>query len=328
MSETTLLVAEASREVGFGHLAEMRMVAAALRERDVPMMALGLGPVSVGDDLEWVADYGSLLRSIRAARPRVIGWNVRTHGWREMWPDIDSLGARHLWIADIPNDDYPAVDVLVVAMLEPRWRAPQSHTRVYAGPQYFPLDVRGPRGIPPVRSRPRQVLLSLGGTDPMEASLRLAPALTGTRATVVIGPGFRHRDELLRVASAAGVHAVVAPDGLRRLLLEHQVVVSAGGDTLFEAAAAGTPALVAWGQPHEQNQARAFEAKGTARVLGAAADVDVDVVARTISALLVSRDLDAMSEAGPRTVDLRGVDRIADLLVELGAARSVVQAVR
>ncbi len=321
MSRGVVLVAEASRQVGLGHLAEMRVVAEALSRRGTPTVRLVLGSWDGGDDdVEWVGDYEALLPRMLASCPRVVCWNVRTHGWRERWDEIGMLPSRHLWIADIPNDDYPPVDVLVVPTLEPRWRPPQFQTRVYAGPEYFPLDGRGLRDLPAVRSRPRQVLLSLGGTDPTEASIRLIPALSQTQSTVVIGPAFRHHYELLRAAATAGVEAVVAPDGLRNLLLEHQLIISSGGDTLFEAAAAGTPALVTWGRPHEETQGRAFTAKGTARVLGRGADVDITMVAETVAALLASDELDAMSAAGPRTVDLGGADRIVDLLMELAAA--------
>lgn len=319
MSGGLFLVAEVNRKVGLGHLAELRAVASALRERGISTARIAVGSAMVGEsDVEWVSNYEALMRRLVARRPHAIAWSVRTDGWRSVWHAFLGLPARHLWIADIA-DDYPPVDALVVPTLEPRWRAPQPGTRVFAGPAYFPLDIRGPREVPPLRARPHHALLSLGGADRTEASLRLVPALTGTRSTVVIGPAFRHRDELVRMAAAAALQAVVAPDGLRDLLLRHQLIISAGGNTLFEAAAAGTPALVAWEDPHEEAQGVAFATKGTARVLGRGADVDVKVAAASVAALLASDDLDAMSAAGPRTVDGCGADRIADLLVELEA---------
>lgn len=320
MSEELLLVAEVGHQVGWGHLAEMRAVASALSERGRPAARFAVGDIAVGDaDVDWVGDYGALMQRVVASQPRVIGWNMRTDGWRDAWGVLGACRARHLWIDDIAND-YPKVDVLVVPRLEPPKRAGSSGPKVFGGSAYFPLDVRGSRTIPPLRGRPRQVLLTLGGSDPTEASLRLAPTLAGTRSTVVIGPGFRHRDELLRMAATAGLEAAVAPDGLRELLVMHQLVISAGGDTLFEAAAAGTPALVAWTNPSEEAQGMAFALRGTARVLGRGADVDVDTVAREVTALLASDGLDGMSAAGPGTVDGCGADRIAELLMELAAA--------
>ena len=322
MSGGLLLVAEAGRQVGWGHLAEMRAVASALRERGMPAARIAVGSAAVGEaGVEWVSDYSVLMQRVITSRPKAIGWNMRTDGWRAAWHVLDGSPTRHLWIDDIA-DSYPLVDVLIVPTLEPPGRVAPFGARVFGGSDYFPLGVRGSRNIPPLRTRPRQVLLTLGGSDPTEASLRLIPTLAGTRSTVVLGPAFRHRDELLRAAADTRLEAVVAPDGLRDLLVMHQLVISAGGDTLFEAAAAGTPALVAWTSLHEEAQGMAFASKGTARVLGRGTDVGIDMVAGTVTALLASDDLDAMSVAGPGIVDLRGADRIAELLIELAARAS------
>lgn len=314
-----LLVAEAGREVGWGHFAEMRAVAAALETRGAASTRIAIGADDVhGAGVEWLPNYVSLIGRIVNDRPAVVGWSTRTAGWRDAWHLLAGMPTRHLWIDDVP-EAYPPVDVLIIPTLTHRRETTPSGTNIFGGADYFPLDVRGPRDVPPVRERSRDVLLTLGGSDPTEASLRLVPALAGTRSTVVVGPAFRHREALLKAVAAAGLDAVVAPDGLRTLLVAHRLVISAGGDTLFEAAAAGTPALVAWTNPHEEVQGNAFAARGTARVLGRGASLDVVAVARTVSELLTSGDLDTMSAAGPCAVDCHGAERIAELLLTLGA---------
>ena len=313
------LVAEADGEVGFGHLAELRAVAASLRERDVAPHRVGIGPVSPEDGVEWLPDFEAVTQRVIAAKPRVIAWSVRTSRWRSIWPRVERLESRHLWIADVA-DDYPAVQTLVIPTLQPQWRRTQSRTKVFSGPQYFPLDVRGPREVTPMRARTGDVLLTLGGADRTEASLRIAPALAGTKSTVVIGPAFRHRDQVSRIASSCGLDIADAPAGLRELLLRHRIVISAGGNTLFEAAAAGTPALVAWEDPHELAQGTAFADKRAARVLGRGAALETETVRDAVISLLSSeRDLENMSSAGRGLVDGRGAERIADLVLELAA---------
>jgi spore coat polysaccharide biosynthesis predicted glycosyltransferase SpsG len=317
LTDGVWLVAEAGREIGWGHLAEMRAVASALEARGVASTRIVTGPDDVhGTDVEWLPDHASLIARIVDVRPAVVGWNMRTNGWRDAWYLLEGSPTRHLWIDDIA-DDYPEVDVLVIPRLDPPNRVAHPGPRVFGGAAYFPLDVRGSRVVPPLHERPREVLLTLGGSDPTEASLRLAPMLAGTRSTVVIGPGFRHRDELLRVAASARLDVAVAPDGLRDLLVAHRLVISAGGDTLFEAAAAGTPALVTWTNPSEESQGAAFASRGTARVLGRGIEVDPGSVAREVRSLLAADTLNAMSAAGPGVVDSGGADRNAELLLEL-----------
>ena len=321
MSDTVFLIAEADRQVGFGHLAELCAVARALEQHAIPVVLIAIGHnPSSEEGIEWLPDYSALGARFRKNPPRVTAWSVRTDRWREAWRNVGAL-SRHVWIADVA-DHHPTVDVLVVPTLEPRWRDVHAGARVYAGPQYFPLDVRGPRDVPAVKGRLSDVLLTLGGADRTEASLRIIPALAGTKSTVVIGPGFRHREAVEKAALVADIAPVFAPDGLRMLLLQHRIVISAGGNTLFEAAAAGTPALVAWEDPHEEAQGKAFAQTGAARVLGRGADIDPALVKTAVAKLLQSNDLEAMSAAGRRVVDGRGADRIANLVVELarGAA--------
>lgn len=321
MTGTVFLLAEADRQVGFGHLAELRAVARALVHRGLTVRRIAIGDVRVDEpELQWVTDYAELSARLKSNAPRVIAWSVRTDRWRGIWKSV-STATRHVWIADVA-EDYPPVDALIVPTLLPQWRATSARTRVFAGPAYFPLDVRGPRDVPSVSGRPRDVLLTLGGADRTEASLRLIPALVQTKSTVVIGPAFRHRQAVGQTAAASGFEAVVAPEGLRALLVQHRLVISAGGNTLFEAAAAGTPALVTWEDPHEEIQGKAFADAGTARVIGRGADVEPDRVRSAVNQLLGSADLEAMSAAGRQLVDGRGADRIADLMVELarGAA--------
>ena len=312
-----LLIAEADGEVGFGHLAELKIVASALRQRGMSPTRIGIGPASMSEpEVEWHPRYDALVARLISSRPAVVAWSVRTRRWHSIWRDVEAVATHHLWITDVA-DDYPAVDVLVVPTLEPAWREAPMRTRVLSGPAYFPLDLRGPAEISAVRSRPRDILLTLGGADRTEASLRLISLLPGSRSTVVIGPAFRHADRVQSAAVSAGVDVVVSPDGLRQLLLEHRLVISAGGNTLFEAAAAGTPALVAWEDPHEEVQGLAFERRGCARVLGRGVDINIDDAKRIATGLLSSRDLDAMSVAGRSLVDGGGAGRIADLLLEL-----------
>jgi UDP:flavonoid glycosyltransferase YjiC (YdhE family) len=319
-ARSVVLVAEADGNVGFGHLGELRAVGRVLDQRGVPVNRIAIGPrAEAGPEFEWVSGFTALAERLPSNPNRVIAWSVRTNRWKAAWSQLGS--GHHVWIADVA-DDYPDVDALVVPTLHPQWRKAKSATRVFAGPSYFPLDVRGSREVPSVTDRQEDVLLTLGGADRTEVTPRLLPSLAGTRSTVVIGPGFRNRAEVERLAAANRVDSLFAPDGLRDLLLRHRIVITAGGNTLFEAAAAGTPALVTWEDPHEQAQGRSFAEAGAAQVIGRGVDVDPAELARAVFQLLGSSDLATMSAAGRKLIDGRGAHRISDLIIDMarGAA--------
>jgi UDP-N-acetylglucosamine:LPS N-acetylglucosamine transferase len=95
------------------------------------------------------------------------------------------------------------------------------------------------------------------------------------------------------------------------------MVITAGGNTLMEAAASGTPALVTWEDPHERDQGEVFERLGAAIVLGKGELLDPSLLRQQTEKLLDSPEtLSAMMIAGRRAVDGRGAVRIADVILE------------
>src|SRR5581483_8549360 len=93
-----LLIAEADGDVGLGHLAELKIVASALRERGVAASRIAIGQPLGGDaDVEWLSGYDAVVARIVGARPAVVAWSVRTTRWRSIWRDVEAASARHLW---------------------------------------------------------------------------------------------------------------------------------------------------------------------------------------------------------------------------------------
>jgi spore coat polysaccharide biosynthesis predicted glycosyltransferase SpsG len=95
-----------------------------------------------------------------------------------------------------------------------------------------------------------RVLLSIGGDDPRNLMPRLIKLLgsvlaRGSALDVVVGPFFRNRDALERIAvvSHLNVRLILAPEHLKDLLTLADIALCAGGQTIYEVAATGTPAI-------------------------------------------------------------------------------------
>jgi UDP-N-acetylglucosamine:LPS N-acetylglucosamine transferase len=122
----------------------------------------------------------------------------------------------------------------------------------------------------------------------------------------------------VEVAYQLGVSCIEAPETLYRLLRSHRLVISSGGNTLYEAAATGTPTFVTWEDPHEEEQALAFMAAGATRVLGQGTKIDVGVVREMIGKALESPQmLSTMAQEGRRLVDGHGARRIVQAILGL-----------
>jgi hypothetical protein len=192
---------------------------------------------------------------------------------------------------------------------------------IVIGPRYGPghedpclefACLRRPFWNVPVRTprdSPERVLVTTGGGDLDGLAGRIATHL-GERLPhieieLVRGPGFAGEPP-------PGVAVLERPASLLEPLLRADAVVCTGGQTVLEAAATGTPAVVLEGSPNQRPQIARLIAREAAVL------VEEDEVPAALEALLASpsrrREL---SRRAQEAVDGRGALRIAEELAAL-----------
>ncbi|MBW1740221.1 MAG: hypothetical protein JRJ42_03690 [Deltaproteobacteria bacterium] len=167
------------------------------------------------------------------------------------------------------------------------------------------------------------VLVSMGGADPSGATLRVMEALghlsPKIRKTIVIGPAFQHQEALAELVvrlKGSNFNIVRTPDNIASLFFSADLAISAGGNTLYELACVGTPAIVLFEYEHERVQGETFQQLGSAVKLGRGTDVPLEVISQAIVSLLNDPgQWTAMSRRGKSIVDGRGVVRVCDIIV-------------
>jgi hypothetical protein len=202
---------------------------------------------------------------------------------------------------------------------------PPSRRSDLHGPAFAILDPRlaSWRSAPPRRTA--DVVVTLGGGRHVRywgaaIARQVVEARPGTRVRLVQGFGPRPS-----VSLPSGCRWVRAPRGVGRHLASASVAVVAGGVTLYEAAALGTPIVGVAVVPAQRPAIRA------AAAAGAAIDGSHAVPARAIenAAAAVVRlmvDPDAASALGARgrsLIDGRGAMRVARALEALAPRRGV-----
>ena len=103
-----------------------------------------------------------------------------------------------------------------------------------------------------VRHRLDSILVSLGGSDTYGVTVRVLEQLHALRrpATVVIGPSFAHDKELAKVLDG-GFRVKRHVPSLIKEFVHHDLAITGGGITPFEANASGLPCIVIANEPHE-----------------------------------------------------------------------------
>jgi UDP-2,4-diacetamido-2,4,6-trideoxy-beta-L-altropyranose hydrolase len=216
------------------------------------------------------------------------------------------------------------------------YQASSSDTKFLLGPTYSVLAQEywtarprtGGAGLP-------NVLVVLGGTDPFGMMPPILESLDRValnfRLTVVVGPYFTNGAAVEAVVQAATkpMQIVHSPESLLPLMLEADLAVSAGGQTLYELASIGCPAVAIPIAPNQRGQSQALADFGAAVSGGdaTAGEINLEKLAGIVESLLADpRTLAVLGDKGRKLVDGQGALRVADRIEERLRANSACQA--
>lgn len=314
---SVLFRAAAGPRLGFGHLIRCRSLARALgvsprvslrataRTR-VAVERLGVAIVVPGD-----------LASLRVHRPHVLVVDDPSRDHAQAWVD----GARRHGIPVATIHDlglgYVRSDVGIDGSL-------RSHRRLHSrfgdlrGPAYMLLDpgIVGWRERRSASVEPNRILLALGGGSHVFALAgRLAEAIAEKwpSARLHVAAGFA---PLTHLPTLPHGKWVTAHHGLGEELARAEVAVLAGGVTLAEACAVGTPAVALALTPAQGLTIRAVADAG-AIIDGGSAGLDRAprrVAAHVAYLMRDARARRRLHTAGRSLIDGRGAFRVADRL--------------
>jgi UDP-2,4-diacetamido-2,4,6-trideoxy-beta-L-altropyranose hydrolase len=241
-------------------------------------------------------------------------------------------GQRVLTIDDHGHaESYPANVVLnqnlhACATLYP-CKGPQ--TRLLLGTRYVLLrrEFSGWRGRPEVaREAARRVLVTLGGSDPENVTLRVIGALEevtvpNLEVAVVAGAANPHLPALRRAidASTRRVELLLDVADMPALMAAADVALAAAGTTSWELAFMGVPSILLVLADNQAAGADGLARAGAALSLGPAAGLDLRDLVGALEALLRNREhRRAMADRARSLVDGRGTERVVTLLREGG----------
>ena len=335
-----VLLTEGGAAVGLGHVSRCLAIArAALAEGarvafiapPEPAVAQLLAGVSGRVlALDWPADPAGAVAAVRelSAEAVVVDSYKATP---DFLAALRATGAAVTAVDDTAERALP-VDVVVNggagAAGLPYRRA--GDTVFLLGPRYALLDPSFadlPHREP--AARVRRILVTLGGglnTDDVAAAVRAADrVLDGGVIDVAAGSFAAGAAELDALARGARNRVVVHRGrfGLRALMQAADLAVSGAGMTLYELAAAGTPAVTICMADNQVPNARGFADIGAAPAGGRAGDPALaGALERALACLAPAAARARVAERARALVDGRGAERVARHILAAAPARS------
>jgi len=343
VNETLLIRADADPRIGIGHLMRCLALAQAWQDQGGRVVfALASAPRTLEERLDAegftrvripepagepgdARETAALARSGSAAGIVLDGYHFGP-GYRRALGRTDS---RLLLVVDGVPADIDGADLVLdqnLGAAKPEGSRENSATRFLLGPRYALLR----REFGPWRSRERviapsarKLLVTLGGSDPKNVTLRIVRALRSLpdsgelEARIVVGPANRHRESLEHELAGAPEtwQLLAAPDAMSELMAWADLGLSAAGSTCWELAFMGLPFVTIVLADNQRSIANNLARAGVSRDLGWHQHVSEERVVTQVRELIDQPKLRTeMSRRGRETVDGFGAERVAGVL--------------
>jgi UDP-2,4-diacetamido-2,4,6-trideoxy-beta-L-altropyranose hydrolase len=231
---------------------------------------------------------------------------------------IDDTGHAGAYVADLVLDQNShATDDL--------YRRREPYTRLLLGSRYAMLR----REFKPWRGRKREiadvgrkVLVTMGGTDPDNVTVRVMHALRllaedTLEATIVVGGSNPHGNELEEAVDRAEGAIRLRRNALNmpELMADADAAISAAGTTCWEMCLLGLPAIIIDVADNQRPVAQELNRLGIAIHAGGVQDTTSEAIASQLKQILASSELRTeMSKRGQELVDGQGADRVVSAM--------------
>lgn len=299
-----VLIADGGAAAGLGHISRCSSLAVALQQKGVAIRALGLG---LDASLRRYGIFWEAVDEPNTESPDAIVLDSYT-----VDDEFSARLAASAPLVAFADDDRDIAGAALTIRSGVRSGRPNELAGLgYAclGPQFWSIPV------PTTRERVERVLVATGAADHIGAAPRLAHGLGARlpdcRIDVVRGPYAPSAD------FSQNVQIVRAPDSLFEPLASADLVVTAGGQTMLEALAVGTPCVALLTAENQRRQASQLHDSG--------ALTSVETVEQAVSAAgMLADDFEARrthSLIGRQAVDGIGAVRTAEVVMRI--ARSL-----
>ena len=241
---------------------------------------------------------------------------------------IKQAGLNLLFIDDYGHADHYFADLVLnqnIYANKSLYRKREPYTELLLGTQYVLLRRefwlwRGwQRQIPEVA---RKVLVTLGGGDPDNVTLKVIRALQqldvpGLEAKIVVGPVNVHLETLRKVTqtSTFNMQLLTEVPNMPELMVWADIAISAGGSTCWELALMGLPSVLLVVAENQRRIAKGLDQAGMAINLGWFNRISrIKISTELVKLLNARRRRQQMSQTGQQSVDGKGAYRVIEAL--------------
>lgn len=322
-----MILTEGGRDRGFGHITRCLSFYEGFRERDFKATLIVNGDNSVRDLIKgkrhrifnWLKRRDELFEMIGGADVALVDSYLAD---RKLYQEVCGMVHCAVYFDDTLRLDYPEGIVINGAIGAEKRRYPKREGVTYLlGIDYAPLrkefhEVPQKR----IREKLKTLMITFGGDDG-EITPRILKHLIkthpGIRKEVVVGRGFKNIAEIEKSKDPLAV-PVYFPDaqGMKKVMLNADLAISGGGQTLYELARVGVPTIAIGLSDNQLPNIKGWQRAGFISYAGWYREEGLlDKLKREVDRLLPYEMRKERSRRGRRIIDGKGVERAIDRIM-------------
>jgi spore coat polysaccharide biosynthesis predicted glycosyltransferase SpsG len=320
-----LILTEGGEKIGFGHITRCISIYEAFEEVGTRPELIINGDEPVSDFVknrnfkifDWLNNKEMLFRILKDADIVFVDSYLANHN---LYEKISNIAATGVYFDDYVRINYPKGFIINGAISAERMPYPKREGVTYLlGAQYAPLrrefwDVPTKR----IHNNIEIAMITFGGADICNLTPKILKLLAGAypqlNKKVIIGKGFRNISEIESVKDRKS-ELIYYPDavGVRKVMLESDIAISAGGQTLYELARIGIPTIGICAAENQRRNIKEWEETGFLKYIGSENTEDfrqeLEDALKYLTNKLVRTD---MANIGRKIIDGKGCNRIVN----------------
>ncbi|MEW6108851.1 MAG: glycosyltransferase [Nitrospirota bacterium] len=317
------ILTEGSRHTGFGHITRCTSLYQAFEEKGITPLFIINGDETVIDLLKdknyiflnWLEERKELFSMVADGAAVIIDSYMTD---LDIYKRLSQTVKIPVYIDDNRRLDYPDGIIVNGTIGSRHFGYPQRPGISYLlGGIYMPLRKEfWEMPEKPVKDTVQNMLITFGGDDWRNMTPKIMRLLRKKypehSKNVVIGKGFQNIEEITHEADKE-TDLIYYPDaeGMKRVMLESDLAITAGGQTLYELARVGVPTVAISVADNQMNNVTAFRNEGALVYAGWYQDLDILRKTEDGIGLLHEKGIrERMSKAGRSLVDGEGAMRI------------------
>lgn len=325
-----IIITEGGIKFGFGHIARCYSLYQAFKVRAIKSKILINGDVSIKKILkdadyqiaDWMKDKELFSQLIKNIDISVVD---SYYAGLDFYSEVSKQTAVPVYIDDNMRVDYPQGILINGSIYAEELSFSKENDRVYLlGCQYAPLRKEFWEVADKIINKTvKEIMITSGGSDSCGMTIKVLEVLIKNYPNlvkkVVLGRAFPDREKIKNIKDNRVIF-IEQPDAItmRQLMLEADIAVSSGGQTIYELARVGTPAIGISIVDNQTANVKAWAKLGFLQAYtGSIKNSDFDAfLVKAVQNLLDFSVRKVRSGIGRKLVDGRGALRITDKILE------------